>query len=386
MRRRLPAARTLLVVVAAVWGMAGCADCAVDSDCNDSFACSEGACVAVNALTVVDQRRNDDGTWRVTLDARFAGTIGTVLVTRSSTDGGDACVPFVARRIGIDKAEAGIDTVTVVVDDLPALGASFTLQFTLLSTPTASAFATLTGEVADDVGGFTLVAPDEGDVDVVDTPTIEVVVEGSTEASVIVRPATGTALPRAALTTRAGTTRRQVLLARGEQIVEVEAVVGGTVRRCARSYRGVGDADTGVELLLLAEPAGTATGVADDDTVWLELVARARGDTTTSCDSTTAGGNCTSAPTPATPSSRNIHQLRLAPAPLIDVGVVPVTSSGPVDALVRVTVDGAHLGVLGPMTLAPSAGESWRAGQLVFADDDGTLITSSSPPIVGQPW
>lgn len=386
--------RSVLVpVVAVVLATAGsCAECALDADCAAGI-CSDGVCDAALPIAVASSNRDDDGSYSVVVVARFAERRSQIRVTRLNADAGDPCVPFTPRVVAVENDGEPFAPVEIVIDGLPPLGERFTLLFTLLSgSINPSATTSFSGPpAADGVGGFAIVRPLSGDIDVVAAPTVELEISDIVDvdsASVVVRPVTGPPLPRGTFSRAGDAVRATTLLARGPQIVEVEALIDGVIRRCSVAIDGVWNGSGDLELLLLAEPQQRSDRVAGS-TSWLELSTRRTTATDVDvCTTDTAErSSCRSDPRPRSPAVRTIHQLTLSASPaVIDVGVVPVISSVPVSAVVRVTQLGRHVGVFGPVTLSPSAGESWLAGQLVIAD--GVVVATPAPraPQPGLPW
>ena len=363
----------------------GCAECETDRDCGDSESCFDGVCGPLTNIAVTSST-DVASVFDVEIAARFEGRRATVTVKRSEVEPGDACVAFAPITVELQNDGAAFDVVTATIPDLGALGPRFRLVFTLaiggISTSTSAEFTA--PALADGIGGFELRLPIEGDVDVVETPMASVETVGTVgTVTATVVPVDGVSLPRATLFANDDGHERDVLLARGRQQVVVEATVDGVVKRCTRFLTGSArEAGSDVEFLLVADSI-------DDDNNWLELTSlRTGGEGAAVCDGTAAArANCASSPTPLQAGQRTIDGLTMAVTTgFIDVAVVPVIASGPVDAVVRVTHRGVHVGVFGPITLRPDAGESWIAGRVILRAGGASVAPSTSAPQPAAPW
>ncbi len=389
---RPPHALAVVVATVAALLLGGCAECASNTDCDVGDVCLVGTCAPLSGVVVTSSTTVSGATFDVEIAARFEGERAELIVTRDTITSGDSCIAFAPVRLVLDNNGADFDVVTATISGLPSLGSTFRLVFSLkVGGVTPATVVTFNGPAPPaDSGGFELRSPAEGDIDVIDTPMV--VVEAADvvgDVSVVVVPQTGPRLPLQLLRPVGDVQRRDVLLVRGPQVVVVEATIDGVTRRCSRAINGVAAAGSNrLEFLLVADSQVDPNGGVDVN--WLELTSLRTGDFTAAavCEGDEGNSNCSSSPTPTTPATRTIDTLSMSTAKgFVDVAVVPVIASGPVSAIVRVSYVGAHVGVFGPVTLQPDAGEAWVAGRVSFRDG---LVSAAAPsttsPQPGRPW
>lgn len=375
MRMHVPL--TLLLMTLGAPLVAACSECATSDDCDGGEVCGQGACIA--PLTVLSSTTVDD-IFSVELEARFLVGSATASVERSAEAPGEPCLPFAAQEFVVENTEADFAPVAVRFDGLTAVGPTFDLVFRLDG---AAVTTTFSGPALDsEIGGFGVdLDVDVGTtVNVSRTPTALVTVAGDvSEATVEVVPASGLGLPLQAMTHNGSQNVAEVLLLHGPQTIDVRGTVDGSPRRCARTVSGdsgVGDDDaeraSAFEFLLVAD---TVDGTAGGATLSMR---HSIGASQAVVDGDISGEL----------ASRSIDRVSLdLIGGTVDVAVMPVVASSALNAVVRVSRAGKHVGAFGPMTLRPAAGESWVAGT-VFIGDDGaaTATPSSSAPQLGAPW
>jgi hypothetical protein len=403
---RLPPPLTLLLVGAALIGVVGgsaCAVCAADNECPFGQVCLEdgGGCIEAPkpSLQVLTPTGGDvvDG-WSLTIEVAFRGDSALIEVERAIDDPGDPCIPFgTLRRVveGSDEFSSRI----VTIPGLPALGPAFSMTVhATVGSDSLFARTSLSGPAVDEsFSGITIDEPRGGDVDVVFDPLIPVVVSGAglRDISVFVEPssetspsiAIGDSTPRQLLPDGRG----EVPALRGPHTVWVEATVGSGdtshVRRCGRAMQGGPNDlhDDELEVYLLT------TSRIDGDVHLVELSTRVVTDAGQAiCDgrSSQSAVPCVPRITPNVPDARGRDSLQVALKDgVVEIAAVPRIISGPVDAMVRLSRGGSHIGFLGPVTLQPESGEVWLAGRVVI-DNDAVVavVPSSSPPSPGLPW
>jgi hypothetical protein len=322
---------------------------------------------------------NIDEAFAVELEVRVPSGTSTISVRRSETAPGETCVAFPRRQVVVENNGADYDPVVVRFDDLPALGPSFALTFQInLAAELTTTFAG--PALGDEVGGIDVeLSVDVSEpIDVVREPTaIVTLTTPVTNATVVVLPESNSALPLQAMTVDGEQRRAEVMLVRGPQKIEVRAEIDGGQKVCTFVAEGTTDDGRGNTIDLLEFLLVTQT--IDDSVGGAELSTRR---TTTTSQEIVRGGISGQL------VSRAIDTVDLPTGTgVIDVAVVPVVASSPLNAMVRVSHRGQHLGVFGPMTIQPASGESWVAGMVVVNDDNSaTAIASTTAPQFGAPW
>jgi hypothetical protein len=387
------APRTVNLVVAAVGCIvsvvvpvagAGCAECVDDTDCAVTELCADGGCQPAPPATVelVAPTSTVGDRFDLVLDATFDGAQATLTVTRDEGAPGEPCLPFLDRAVIVDGG-AGLTTRRVTFDDLPTLGETFSLRVTLETAgvlPVKRSFELRGPPVGDDVGGAEIISPG-GDVDVDFTPAARLAVNTEGPAIAFVEPAGAAPLPRFAIAQGVAAVEDVIALVRGPQIVWVETTLAAGTKRCGRAVRGlpVGDDGGALDLTLIARAPEPA---------WVGLSLRiARGDDVDVCSGDEDAGLCQAGRPADGPSTVAAEQLQLrVDDAVVDVGVVPRVSVGPVLALVRVTHAGRHRGFLGPFTLLPDEGQSWVAGRVVVSAGTVVSVRPTDEVVIGAPW
>jgi hypothetical protein len=366
----------LLLVLALLSSLfAGCSECSTIDDCNVGDVCAQGACVA--PLTLLSSTTVDDD-FAVELEARFIVGTTTLSVQRSEQEPGEPCVPFVPQEIVVENTTEDFAPVVVRFDGLSSLGPTFDLVFHINSTDLVATFSG--PALAPDVGGLdvTIDVDPSTPVDVARTPTAVVAVAGNVDdATVEVVPVEGLAVPVQAMQSDETQSLAEVLLVYGLQTIDVRGTINGEPRRCSLLIEGDGgrgsdDASDVLEFLLVADTADGSVGGA-------RLSTRRLANTSQQIVDGDVSGELT---------SRSIDVVELGSASgVVEVAVVPVAASTPLNAIVRVSRRGQHVGSFGPITLQPAAGETWVAGTVIISDDGTTTaVPSSSAPQVGAPW
>ncbi len=405
MRARRAAVLPAALAAAATLG-AGCGPpCQGDADCPDGSGCRDGFCARECASNVDCPAGTDcgvnflcgppaageitwvspsaDGTVGASFDAElevtFRAATGLVHVERNQADPGDGCAPFVPfDRELLGDAQQDL-TQRVTVPGLLALGEQFTLRATLQSSAGGRLADLPLHGPATGTGGARFTQPDAErafDATMALTMPVGAVLDhASALLSVFVEPLG--AVPGPVSTVGAGLSSFAdwpVLVAHGPQVIWLD--VDGT--RCGVGVQGVGASDTGLEVGLRytsGEPAQ------------LGLRLLVEGDAgATSCGFLDPGTACeavreTTAPTT---SGEQVMRVPLADG-VVQIAAVPGAAGGFVTAEVRVSVDGRHLGWLGPYPIQTGAGESWIAGQVVVGGGE-VRLSRTDEVTVGAPW
>jgi|GEM_PF-1500118 len=394
-------------VLFALGGGAACGVCATDDDCPFGQVCVEGGSGCVEApkpaLQVLTPRSGNvvDG-WSLTVELGFRGDSALIEVERAIDDPGAPCIPFGTVRRVVQGNTNEFTNHIVTIPGMPALGPAFSMAVrATIGSDVIFARTTLSGPSVDEsFTGITIDEPLGGDVDVVFDPLIPVVASGGLrDPSVFVEASSETSATSTAATLAGNSTPRQLLrdgrgevpALRGPHIVWVEATVGSgdtaQVRRCGRAMQG-GPNDIGADEL---EVYLLTTSHDDSDAHQVELSTRVVSDAgQTICDGTssTEAVPCRTRVGPTVPAARGRNSLQLVLVDgVVEVAVVPRIISGPVDAMVRLSRGGTHLGILGPVTLRPELGEVWLAGRVVIDDDIVVaVVPTTTPPSPGLPW
>jgi hypothetical protein len=368
--------RALVGLVVFVMASSGCNECSINDDCDLGDVCSVNVCAVPIALlspTDVDDR------FSVELEVRVPAGTSTISVRRSDVEPGEPCIAFPKQQVVVENNGADYEPAVVRFDNLSALGPSFSLTFQI--NRAAELTTAFTGPaISDDIGGIdvTLSVDISEPIDVGRDPTaIVTLTTPVTNATIVVVPENNTALPLQAMTVDGELRRAEVMLVRGTQTIEVRAELDGAQKVCALAVEGTTDDGRGntadlLEFLLVTQTIDDTVGAAELST---------RRTTTTSQE--IVGGGISGQLV-----SRAIDTVNLATGTgVIDVAVVPVVASSPLNAMVRVSHRGQHLGVFGPMTIQPASGECWLAGMVVINDDNSaTAIASTTAPQLGAPW
>lgn len=379
--------------------------CASDGDCPEGSGCREGFCAsecsvdtdcplgtdcglnhlcgapAAGEVTWISPAPGDSvgATFDAELEVGFRAGTALLSVVRSPEDPGDACAPFVSVERVLEGDVGQYLSHRVTVPGLRALGESFTLTATLLSSGGAAAGrATLAGPPSLTGGARFTEPPEERSYDAAGSLTLDVGAEldaPSTRVSVHVEPEGG--VPGPVRTVGTGIEEFAgfpVVLARGPQVVWVEA----DSARCGRGVTGVGEAPPGLELGL----RWTADTPAQ---LGLRLLVEGE-EGSAPCDFRAPGDACVALRESAAPalSGEQVLQVPLTDG-VVRVAVVPGAAAGPVSAEIRVSVDGVHLGWLGPYPIQTGMGQAWIAGQVLLAGGVPQLLRSDELSL-GAPW
>lgn len=353
-------------------------DCPLGTDCGTNHLCGPSA-----AGEVTWASPPPDSTVDVSFDAElevsFRAASAILRVVRSDDDPGDACAPFVPFESVLEGDVEQYLTHTVAVPGLRALGERFSLAATLQSAGGGSVGRIALRGAPSGTGGARFTQPaEERAYDAAGALTIPVGAElEGTRAlvSIYVEPLGGVPGPVNAIGTGLSAFSDQpVLLARGPQIIWIDA--DGT--RCGRGIEGVGDDTTGLELGLRYR--------ADSPTqLGLRLLVESEG-STASCGFLDPGTVCEAVRESPAPALEGEQVMRV---PLRDglaqIAVVPGAAGGYVTAEIRVSLDGRHLGWLGPFPIETGVGQAWLAGQVVVGEGEPRLMRTDEVTI-GAPW
>lgn len=366
------------VVVVAVGGAAGCAECADNFDCSAGLTCSAGACVGAEqnaiAFANVDDGAVVDDLFEAVVRLRFRGELATVSL---GATGGDPCRPFIPdEQVVFGNNEAFVD-VDVPFAGVRAAGERFTLRATLDVNGAVEVTDVDLRAAADaTLGGFTVERGPAGVVDVVDAAWATVAGTSEGNAVLLVEPVGGVSSPRLALGN--GAVAGAVPLVRGPQIVWVETTRGDDALRCGIGVRGgpAGDDGGALEFAVLTDaPAWLATS--------LHLVGEGGG----VCDGTRFDAPCRAVARADGLDEQNADVIAVDGFDgVIEVAAVPVAFSEPVDAWVRVTRAGRHEALFGPITVFAGEGQSWIAGRVTVENGVVVAVVAVDEFSVGVPW
>lgn len=416
--RLVPRAALLLVVGAAAIALSACAQpcafdaecplqmhcgdegvcdqlCSRDADCGLAERCERGRCT-LDIRPVVSWLTPAEGAdvgerFDIEVEVRFRADEIVVELQRDPTRVGERCAPFVPRRVVLNGSAAQELTETVTFRDVPALGDEFGLQVraSILSVDPFTRRRGFRGTIDPALGGIDVVTPREGRVDADANVTLELEAHLPSTARAVsawVAPASGDPTPRRVLGTNTTGVTGRVPLARGEQIVWLEAERESGTRRC-----GVGlvtersELPEGVELALAfdaPEPANLDLWVYAD----LDDEGESR------CTLEPPSGVCAVAW--SQPGLRK-HAEELVVLPnaegIYGVAVSPAAATPPASALVRVSNRGVHLGFFGPRSVLADQAEVWLAGRVLVLGGTVTLqpldrVTVGLPSEPASAW
>lgn len=395
------ASLAVVIVVAATIALTGCSQpCSFDTDCLADMHCGEsGLCEQLCARdTDCDAVTERCERGRCTLDlrpvvtwispaedasvgerfdieveVRFRGAEVVIELQRDPTNPGEPCAPLIPRRLVLagDARQEIVEKVTF--RDVPALGDTFGLQVraSVASIDPFTRRRAFQGEIDPTLGGMAVAAPRAGFVDADAHVSVEVeatLEQNARSVSAWVEPVGSAPTPRRVLATQTGEVQGRAPLARGEQILWLEADHGGSRKRC-----GVGLATErsalpdGVELALAfdaPEPANLDLWVYAD----LDEEGHSR------CTLEPPTGVCAVAW--SEPGLR-LHGEELVVLPsaegIYGVAVSPAAATEPVSAFVRVSNRGTHLGFFGPRSVLADQAEVWLAGRVLVLGGAVTL-------------
>lgn len=353
-------------------------DCPLGTDCTPNHLCGPSAAGEVTwASPAADS--TVETSFDAELEVSFRAASAILRIVRSDDDPGDACAPFVPVERVLEGDVEQYLTHKVTVPGLRALGERFTLAATLQSAGGASVGRIALRGAPSGLGGARFTQPDEERAyDAANALTIPVGAElDGTRAlvSIHVEPLGGVPGPVNAIGAGLSAFSDQpVLLARGPQILWIDA--DGT--RCGRGVEGVGDDTTGLELGLRYR--------ADSPTqLGLRLLVESEG-STASCGFLDPGTLCEAVRETPAPALEGEQVMRVPlVAGLAQIAVVPGAAGGYVTAEIRVSLDGRHLGWLGPFPIETGAGQAWLAGQVVVGEGEPRLMRTDEVTI-GAPW
>lgn len=373
---------------------AGCAgeECRARRDCAAGFVCTvDGRCVESGEGTVSwvspEPGSQVDEHFDVVLDVRFRDSAAELLVDRAVDAPGDPCAPSVPQRLVIAGDATAPLAQRVTIPGMRALGERFHIAATLRGGGGIdTAVAELRGP-AMDFGGAVFEAPEgaTAPADQALTVPVSASFDGAVvRASLWVEPVglDGRGLePSAREIVGSAVTRLTdavAPLARGPQILWLEVEDGADIRRCGRGLSGGGDAATapGLELGLFYE--GGDPGL-------LDLRVRVGGEGEPGCGFADPGASCEPVRETRGPARRGEEVLRVHGDGIVDVAVVPGAAGPPLTARVRVSMNGAHVGWLGPFAIQPALGEVWVAGTVVVT---GALadLQRTDDVVIGAPF
>lgn len=391
--------RLSVVVVAVASALAGCSlPCALDADCPADMHCGEAAvctqeCAGpadcgiselcrrgrceLDARPIVTWLSPAEGAevgerFDVEVEVRFRADELLVELGRDPTNPGEPCAPFVPQRVRLngDFRREAVEVVTF--RDVPALGDAFGLQVRA-SIPAVDPFTrrrAFRGDADPSLGGMTVVEPREGfvDADAHVTLALEAALERVAPAvSAWVEPLSGAPTPRRVLAQDADALVGRVPLARGEQVVWLEAAYASGTRRCGVGIATERTVHDGVEVALAfdaPEPANLDLWVYAD----LDEEGQSR------CALEPPAGVCALAWTEPGLREHGEEAVVLPQAEgIYGIAVAPTAVTAPVSTLVRVSNRNAHLGFFGPRSVLADQAEVWLAGRVIVLGGTVTL-------------
>ena len=361
----MTAARAAGLLAAAVAGGCAQAECAVDADCGGGRVCTvHGAC-ADDPRPVVAWRAPEPGAavadpFDVAVDVTFTGPEVEVVLQRDPRDPGAPCAPFLPATIVAPGDATGRTTAAVVFTDVAATGGGYVVE----ARTSAGLYATTRSFAADVDGatGVAIAAPTAGlvDADAAVAVPLQVDLDGAYDAvTAWVEPAGAPPSPRVVVAVASDVVDAHVPLARGAQIVRVEATRGDAVDRCAVALQAAPAArPAGVEIGLMF--TGPAESAAD---LWLFDADGAP------CRAGGGAGFCAAGFRSPRPAAVGGEILTLpAGDGLWGVAVVPGAAGPPLTAQLRTSQGDAHAAFVGPRTLDPGQGEVWLAARIAVVD------------------
>ena len=382
----------------------GCeAECQSTSDCPFGESCSEGICLAStgSAITVFSSDVVDER-FDLTLEVSFRTTSAELVVERAGADDSDgaaACIPFVPRHVLLPRNDGNeTGTQTVVVKDLPALGPNFRLNIRLLAASgnAASSFV-FHGPAVDSSfdPGLQLTGP-RNSIDALAAPvaafaledtgryqSVQVFVESVADADRPAIDATPVAMPRRSVIGSAGSTSVDLPVLRGPQVFWAEGQRDGVTTRCGVGAYGLPSAHE--------DPPGTLEVVLvgdHDDKGWstVSLLQQQPG-RDFRCDRNTPSEACAVLIGTETLGARTVDAVRfqVGEGPL-QLAALPAVANGASTLTMRVAYNGVHVGLFGPFTVVPEAGESWVAAQVLFSAGGIVDVRALDDVVNGAPW
>lgn len=393
--RALGALGTLGMVFAAT-ATASClsAECRSRRDCDVGFTCTnDGRCVdggeAVITWVSPEPGSEVQEIFDVELDVKFRGASGELLIDRAADNPGDPCAPSIPQRVIIPGNAGESLAQRITIPAMRALGERFGIAATLRAGGgTDTAAAELRGP-SFGFGGATFQEPATPIVPADHALTAAVSAEleqTAAHAWLWVEPLgrDGVGLePSAREHLGLGIQRvfeAPAPLARGAQIVWLEVQDAEGTRRCGRGLSGGGDpaAASGLELGLFYD---------SEDLALLDLRVRP-GEGASGCSFEAPGPGCEPVYETRGPARRGEEVLRVidtAGTRVVDIAVVPAAAGGPATARVRVSMNGEHVGWLGPFPIQPALGEVWLAGRVLV---DGALVElqRTDDVVIGAPF
>jgi hypothetical protein len=369
-RWALPTAAALAVVATL---MSGCGpECRSRRDCRSGFLCTtDGRCVE-SGEPRVQWRSPEPGSvvdeiFDAVVEVSFQGSSGELLVDRSVAEPGDACAPLIPQRIVIAGDSDGILVQEIVIPGLRSLGDRFSIVATLRAGGGVhTGIGELRGAPAR-YGGASFERPERTtiDADAAVMVPVRATLERPANVTLWTEPVDAAGAPgepSARAIVGQGITQlndRLAPLARGPQILWLELEGAGEPLRCGRGLSGSGATGTarGLELALAWE--GEEAGLLD---LRVRLGGEEGGQV---CTFAEAAGACGRGYETRGPAPRGEEVLRIAADGIVDVAVVPAAASAAVTARVRVSMNGEHVGWLGPFPIQPSLGQVWIAGRVL---------------------
>lgn len=380
----------------------GCeSPCAEARDCPLGEICQEGLCLVPEALSVTALQPAVVGdTFDLAAEVRFRAATATLRVDLIGADGDGLCVPFAPRQRTLAPTDAEDNLQTVVFTGLPSAGSRFTVRLTLETlTGLANDTITLSGPDVDDdldaslhldgvasvretltspVDHYTVQAPDsiEGLVAYVEAVPDEV--------------SSATHGPIGGATTfspRQPALRGEVVALpgpRGSQLLWLEGRLGGATVRCARGAYGAPGPDKAtaraLEVLVYADHGG-------DDGWAMVTVEQQTADGVVRCDRRSPDEACQVLVGTGTPEPETIDAMRvLVGDGTVRIAAMPAVASQVSEVWMSVAYEGQHVGVYGPLTLSPAAGESWIAAQLRVDAGAVVDVRDVNSVVVGAPF
>ncbi len=347
------------------------------ADCDISEFCYRGRC-SLDARPQLRWLEPAEGAevgerFDARVEVRYRAAEVTVALERDPTNEGEPCAPLVPERV-ILEGDLRDDSVQVVTfEGVRSLGATFGLQAVARAPGTAATTVrrSFRGAASEALGGLTVHTPTEGFVDADEHVTLPLEASLENEARVVsawLEPANGARTPRRVLAQQTREVVGHVPLARGAQILWLEAELPGGTRRCGVGLRTEPTSNPdGVEI-------GLAFDGAEPSNLDLWIYADLDDGEEQRCSLEPPSGVCAQAFTQLGLREHGEEVVVLPPAEgIYGVAVAPAAATANVSSLVRISNRNVHLGFFGPRSVLADQAEVWLAGRVLLLGGTVTL-------------
>jgi hypothetical protein len=358
--------------------------CANDDDCPASdFCTARGQCV-LSGGALVEWKEPEEGAevagiFDVEVDVTIRSPTARVSLRRDPDHPGIVCAPFFENDTEVVGDPFSPVTQSVRFEGVRATGPDFGLQLAIFTddgveTYAERAFKTQADAFADfQLDGEFSAPAEDAELEAGKNVSILASVDFSASATAIsawMEPLTGTGQgnwPWQVVSQGMPTAQDVRLpLVHGPQILWFQAHRQAGTLRCGRGLVTEEEEPwSGIEFAM-----GHHSPERGDLDLWVYHLDE--DGTSTSCSVSDPGPGCT------------LHHKRIAPATWGEevlrfsqregtwgLAVAPAAVTDPVNAWVRISMDGSHRELIGPWTVSPQTGTVWLAGRVVVAD--GTL-------------